>query len=50
MFLILTVLLFSTPYQLQKKYDYCRSINFEAKDGYCNTQVKLHAMGGKNDK
>lgn len=50
MFLLLGILFFAAPYQLQTKYDHCKSINFETKDGYCDTQMALYVLGAKHGK
>lgn len=46
---LLGVLFFAAPVQLQQKYDYCKSVNFEAKDNYCSTQKTLSELGHKKD-
>lgn len=39
-FIIIAVSLFSSTYQMQAKYDYCKSIEFKGE--YCKTQKKLN--------
>ena len=42
---LFVILLGSTVYELQSKYDYCKSIEFKGK--YCSAQKKLDDLGKK---